>query len=118
MIQKPSMLIKQLLNKWGAAAIYFLLLAFFAPPAYTEAPPNHDGANHLAAPKGPDSQNIMNIDVERLQSIGVKFEEAKYRLMEEKNPYSGSCGNQRAFYRPGEYQNSRLDRATLCEHHG
>ncbi len=84
MIQKPSMLIKQLLNKWGAAAIYFLLLAFFAPPAYTEAPPNHDGANHLAAPKGPDSQNIMNIDVERLQSIGVKFEEAKYRLMEEK----------------------------------
>ncbi len=68
-----------LFNKRGAA-IYFLLLAF-APPAYTDEPMNHAGADHLAAAKGTDSQNIMNIDVERLQSIGVTFEEAKYRPM-------------------------------------
>ena len=65
------------------AAIYFLLLAV-APPAYTEEAVNHAGADHLAAPKGTDPKNIMNIDVERLQSIGVTFEEAKYRPMEQK----------------------------------
>lgn len=82
MIHKHSSLIKQLFNKSGALAIYALLLAA-APPAYAEEPPNHAGADHLAAAKGPDSPYIMNIDVERLQSIGVKFEEAKYRPMEQ-----------------------------------
>lgn len=82
MIQKPGMLIQQLFNNSGAAAIYFLLL-IAAPPTYAEDPVNHVGADHLAATRERDAPNIMTIDAERLQSIGVKFEEAKYRLMEQ-----------------------------------
>lgn len=75
-------IIKQLCNHYGILVIFSLLL-LPALSAYPDEITNHTGAAHLSTAKATDSRNIMNIDIERLQSIGVTFEETKYRLMEE-----------------------------------